>query len=35
MNGEVEEDHAEIIESFRIEGLDQPAFWMIERFWCP
>lgn len=22
-----------VIESFRVEGLEQPEFWMIERYW--
>ncbi len=30
-----EEGYRELIASFREEGLDQPAFWMIERYWTP
>ena len=28
-------EHEAIISSFRIEGLDRPAFWMIKQYWTP
>ena len=30
-----ETTYFEVIESFRAEGLDRPAFWAIERYWTP
>ncbi len=29
------EDYIEVIASLRAEGLDQPGFWMVERYWEP
>lgn len=30
-----ESEYLRLIESFRAEGLDKPAFWMMERYWEP
>ena len=30
-----ETSYFEVVESLRAEGLDQPSFWLVERYWEP